>query len=567
MWILPVSRPRPSVLGALVSATLIAGACRGSEAGSAGAEPGGTVVITTGGEPDFLLPPLVASLGAKQVVDQIFERLAHLGPELVTVGDKGFAPGLASRWTWARDSLSIAFHLDPRARWHDGRPVRASDVKFSHRLYTDPRLGSRDAALLANIDSVSAPDSLTAVVWFRERRPEQFFDVAYQLSIMPEHVLAEIDPTQLRAHPAARNPVGSGPFRFVRWDAGSRLEIVADTTHFRGRPPLDRVIWSFAPDAQTTVTRLLAGDADFHESIPAPMMADVSRNPNITLVQYPSRSYGYLGFNLKDGAAQRPHPILADRQLRRALTMSVDRQALIRNVFDTLARVPQGPFVSALGPPEGSVKQIPFDVERATRLLDSLGWRDTNGDGIREKNGRPLEFGILVPTSSRPRMNIAVLLQEQFRRVGAKANIEALEFTTFLDRLRRRRFDAFVGTWVLEPSPGGIRQTWTTAGIAGDDASNFGSYSNPAFDALVDSALLAHTAEQRRDRFRRAYQVIVDDAPAVWLFEPRMVAGMHRRLQVPELRADGWWLGLSQWWIPADQRIARDSIGLRLRAE
>jgi peptide/nickel transport system substrate-binding protein len=162
---------------------LLVAACGGDRGAREGAAtkgdasaPGGTLVIATVGDADALVPPLTLSLQGAQVVAQLFDRLADIGPDLNTVGDAGFRPRLARSWTWASDSLSVRFAIDPRARWHDGRPVTARDVAFSFRAYGDPRVESPAAALLTNIDSVSTPDSLTAVVWFARRSPQQFFD-------------------------------------------------------------------------------------------------------------------------------------------------------------------------------------------------------------------------------------------------------------------------------------------------------------------------------------------------------------------------------------------------------
>src|SRR5688500_7680307 len=125
------------------------------------------------------------------VFDQIFDRLAEIGDSLNVVGDAGFKPRLARRWTWARDSLSIAFTIDSTARWHDGRPVRAEDVRFTFELYTDPTTGAHLAPSLGNIDSVSVTDSLTAVFWFKRRATQQFFDATYHMKVLPRHLLAD----------------------------------------------------------------------------------------------------------------------------------------------------------------------------------------------------------------------------------------------------------------------------------------------------------------------------------------------------------------------------------------
>jgi peptide/nickel transport system substrate-binding protein len=227
-----------------------------------------------------------------------------------------------------------------------------------------------------------------------------------------------------------------------------------------------------------------------------------------------------------------------------------------------MASVGVGPLARAVFPDWSKIKQLPYDVARARQLLDSLGWTDADGDGVRARNGVPLAFSVLVPTSSPPRQRLAVLLQEQLRAVGAKVTIQSAEFNAVGEQQRNRRFDATIGAWHADASPGGIRQTWGSLGAA-PGGSNFGSYVNPAFDTAVDSALSSTVPARSRAHWLRAYQTIVDDAPAVWLYEPHLMAGAHRRLRVTGLRADGWWAGLADWTIPVTERISRDRVGLR----
>ena len=145
-----------------------------------------------------IFPPHVFDQVGRAVQDQLFDRLADISDDLNTIGDKGFKPRLADRWEWSRDSLSVAFHINPRARWHDGQPVRASDVRYSYRIFTDPKVGSNVTSEISTIDSVSVRDSLTAVVWYKQKRPEAFYDFVYQIYIVPEHVYKDIPPEQLR---------------------------------------------------------------------------------------------------------------------------------------------------------------------------------------------------------------------------------------------------------------------------------------------------------------------------------------------------------------------------------
>lgn len=522
------------------------------------------MVISTAADADFLLPPLVDGAVSKQVTDLVFDRLAEIGDELNTVGDEGFRPRLAERWEWSADSLSIAFHLDPDARWHDGVPVRAGDVAFSHAFHRDPAVASPTASLLRSVDSVSVRDSLTAVVHFAARAPEQFFTIAHQLHVLPAHLLRDADRAQIRSNPFVRNPVGSGRFRFARWVPGQVVEIVADTGNYRGRPGLDRVMWNIAPDPSAAMTRLFAGEADLYEVLRPESIVELQKHDHLKVVPYPSLAYGLLLFNMRDPAQpRRPHPLLGDVRMRRALSMAVDRERMVRNVFDSLATVGKGPFAAALSTADSTIRQIPFDLEGAKRLLDSLGWRDANGDGVRERSGRRLEFTILVPSSSRPRVRLAVLLQEQLAQAGVRVNLEELEFVPFLERQRAKRFDAAMVAYNSDPSPSGIRQMWGTPRAGEAEGGNGGSYSNPVADALVDSALSTMDFATEKAYFRRAYQTIVDDAPAIWLYNPKLAAGMHKRIQPKGMRADGWHVNIADWTIPADQRIARDRIGLR----
>jgi peptide/nickel transport system substrate-binding protein len=217
----------------------------------------------------------------------------------------------------------------------------------------------------------------------------------------------------------------------------------------------------------------------------------------------------------------------------------------VENVFGSLALPAIGPVPRTLGTADTTLRQIPFDIEGSRRILDSLGWKDSNGDGVREKGRRLLEFGILVPSSSRPRGQFAVLLQEAFRQVGAKVNVESAEFTTVSARLSSRNFETTLGLWQVDPSPGGVRQTWGTEGSRAKGGLNAGSYESTEFDALVDSALKQMDPVKERAYLKRAYQTIIDDAPAIFLYEPRLTAGAHKRINPVGMRADAWWANLA----------------------
>jgi len=534
-------------------------ACTGDKAGPERNADGGTLVISVSGDPETLLPPLSSTVTSQMLGDMVYDRLAEIGDSISTVGDAGFRPRLASSWDWSADSLAIAFHLDPMARWHDGHVVRASDIVFTWHLYTDPANASPFAASLASIDSVTERDSLTAVFWFGERSPLQFYDAVNTMSILPSHLLANVKGPALRTSARARSPVGTGRFRFAAWRAGESVELRADTANYRGRPGLDRLIVTIAPDFNTALARLLGREADMLEQVPAANVAAIAKDTMLHAIFTPGLDYNFVQLNLRDPKRRgNAHPLFASRELRRALTMALDRKSIVRNAYDSLADVAVGPTVRAYPTTDASLRQIPFDPDAARRALDSLGWKDSNGDGVRDRNGAKLEFSLAVPTSSKSRNVMADVIQEQLRSVGVNVNIEKLDVAAFVDKETRRDFDAVFGGWHVEPSPGGIRQTWGSAGARAAGGSNYGSYENAAFDASVDSALASGTLAARRAHFTAAYQTIIDDAPAIWMAEPKRVMAVHRRIMTKGMRPDAWWANLADWTIPADRRIARD---------
>jgi peptide/nickel transport system substrate-binding protein len=473
--------------------------------------------------------------------------------------DKGFRPQLTDGWRWSRDSLSLAFHINPRARWHDGKPVTSHDVQFTFALNKNPELGGVLLTELTNIDSVTSHDSLTAIFWFRERLPTQFLDAAAEMLILPAHQLERIPVNRLRD--ASGPPIGTGRFRLRRWDKGASVEIVADPSNYRGRPKLDRVIWTLSPDFNTAVTRLFSGDADLFDALRVDNFAELSGHSRLRAVTLPGTDYNFLQFNLRNPLNHdKPHPLFGDRGLRRAIAMSVDRDALVKSVLDTLGLVAIGPTVRAFPTTDARISQIPFDSAHARVTLDSLGWSRRNRQGIRTKKGVELAFNVLVPTSSKNRVRMAVLLQAQLRRMGVRMDMEQMDNSALMARQEARNFDAVLGGWHLGTSPDGARQTWSSA-AATRDGVNYGSYKSATFDAQLDSAIRADSTHAR-ERFTLAYATINQDAPAIWLYEPRTVIGLHRRFRTGRMRPDAWWFDLGNWHIPLQERLPRDQLPL-----
>jgi peptide/nickel transport system substrate-binding protein len=538
---------------------LLVAACGGGGRSTSTAHPT-TLVITLPADADNLLPPLSTNETSAQVGAVLFEKLAEVGDSLNVVGDAGFRPSLADSWTWAPDSLSIAFHLDPKAHWHDGVPLRAADVVYSYRVNTSKDVGSPMGPLLAGIDSVTARDSVTAVFWFHARSLEQFLNAATQIRVLPAHLLQNVPDSALKTAAFDRNPVGSGPYRFVRWVSGSTIEVTADSTFHRGRPRIDRIIWSIAANPDASMLRLFSGEANFTETLRKQDVEQIGKHPNLKAVHYPSMTAFYVLFNERSHGWRGPHPVLGDRDVRRALTMAIDRKRAVSTVFDSSAKLALGPFTSALSTYDPALPRLPYAPDSAAAILDRRGWV-MGRDGVRHKGDVPLRFSLLVPGTSTQRQQMSVLLQDMLKRVGVKLDLEHVDFPTMNDRMQKHDFDAAFEGMTIDPTPSGIRQEWSTSAARAGGTSNTGYYSNPTFDALIDSAVGASDANAAISQYRRAYATLIGDAPAIWLYEGNTIAGMGTDVHPAHMRADMWWVHLADWSI-GDEPAKDASVAL-----
>jgi peptide/nickel transport system substrate-binding protein len=296
---------------------------------------------------------------------------------------------------------------------------------------------------------------------------------------------------------------------------------------------------------------VFSGEADFIERVDEAEARTADANPDLRVVPAGGSAYHFLVFNLRDGATNNPHPILGERELRRALTRAVDKAAIVSNVLGSLGRVSFGPFVRLQWSADTTLNQIAFDRAAAAKTLDSLGWK-VGADGVRARNGRRLAFSVIASSSSDPRKRAATLMQEQWKQIGVSVEVEVLDNAAMGQRVMGRHFDAFMFGLIAGPSPSGIRQSWTTAALSMNNGNNFGRYANPRVDAAIDAATTVTNVDTAKARYRLAYQTLVDDAPAIWLMEPIVLAAANRRLNVGTLRQDAWWSGIPGWRLASD---------------
>lgn len=490
-----------------------------------------TLVVAALGEPTHLLPPFYWQGVARDIGDLVFERLAVLDPSRSPLDSTAYAPGLASRWERV-DSLTWLFHLRDDARWNDGHPVRAEDVVFSFAAHQDPVLDAPGRLAIADL-TVSARDSATVQVTFTGYRPDQLYDASYHVRVFQRRLWDSIPVAAWAERGGTVGLVGSGPYQVASWDRGMSLTL----TSVSPDRPIQRVVWRFAADPEAAANLLLTGEADLLEALPNPRRREeFTAAPGLTLVPHPSAVYGFLGFNLATAGPW------SDVRVRRALRLALDRETMAASVFGPGTAVPDGPLSAQLWL-WASPGPALADSVAAAALLDSTGWV-RGGDGIRRSGGRRLTIDILVPGTSASRRDLAIIIQERWRRHGITATVSQTDFPVFQGRLAEGRFETMIGAWYDEPHPRSLADQW---GRPGWGKLNYGRYTNPAFDSLLQRTVASVDTAEARHWWQQALAILNTDAPAIWLYTPTNLIVMSRRLQEVRFRPFAWLQDLPQW--------------------
>jgi len=507
--------------------------------GSEGApNRGGTLIVGFEADADALNPVVSSTVGASDVYGNLFIYLCRITPDM-----QSYTPWGARSWEFSDDRKTLTFHLRDDVYWHDGVKMTADDVEYSFRIHKDPAVAWATIRWLDNIESVTAVDSFTVVVKFSKVYPYQLTD-ANVFRPLPKHLLEHIPPEEMKNAEFNRNPVGNGPFKFKKWVPQQYIELVANDDYFLGRPNLDRIVFKIVPDPTNLLTQLETGEIDFYHHFPPSAYERLSRNPNLRIYKFPSRSYTYIGWN----CAREP---FSNPKVRRALNMAIDRREIIDALCYGLAEPVNGHFLSWLWAHDPDLEAPPYDPARAKRLLAEEGWSDSDGDGWLDKDGKRFEFELLTNENNELRKDIVVMVQSKLKEIGVKVNARSMEWTSFVSRLQNEKdFDAAVSGWSVSIKAD-LRSHFHSRSI--ENKFNYISYSNPEVDSLIDAAVMELDRAEAKKLWSEAQQIILDDAPYCFLFNLDDLNALHKRFKNVKMVTYGWDYNLPEWYVPADE--------------
>jgi peptide/nickel transport system substrate-binding protein len=533
---------------AVVVAGILTACGGGGEVGEqAGAEgtpaDGDMLVVGIQADLDTMFPPKSESRTSSDVYGHIYWYLMRSEPDFIH-----FRPGLADSFSFSEDSLQVTFYIHPGVTWHDGEPFTADDVVFGIGVCRAPEINWSAASWLDHITDVEAVDSLTVRFTYDEQYMYQVVDanVCYPL---PEHILGDVPLAEMENHPIARAPIGNGPFRFVSWNPGQEVVLEANPDFVLGRPHLNRVAFRIIPEGTTLATQIQNGDIDFWPWFTPPSFyPQLNGDSDLVVHSYPGRSYTYLAWNTQD-------PMFQDKRVRQALTLASNRQEIVDALVYGQGTVGTQPLISTIWAHDPTIEPYPFDPDSANALLEVAGWIDADGDGIREKDGRRLAFSLKTNNDNQLRVDIATVLQQQFRAVGADVRPEPLEFNTFIEELLAKDFQAAVGGWSV-----GIKPDMAPTFGQGE-LFNFVSADDPTLGQLIRQAEVTRDMEEMRDILSRAQRIVVDEAYYTFLFQLNDLHAIDSRFQNVDMNAYGWGFNLEEWYVPEGRQKYDVPIG------
>ena len=496
-----------------------------------------TLVVGTSAEPRTLNPIAITASEGHQIAGLVFLKLLEEQDDFMS-----FKPQLAESWTVGADGLDVTFVLRADARWSDGTAVTADDVRFTWEVHTDTTVAWPSASIKSRIRDVEVRNARTVVFHYRERYLYQVMD-ANDGVILPRHILASVPRRDLKSAPFGRAPVGNGPYRVARWESGQYIELDTNPRYFGTPPAVSRVIFKFVPDAVTLVAQLKAGEIDVLESVQAGDLASIRQSrPDVAIHTIPSRRMSFIAWN----NARAPFD---DRDVRRALTMGIDRAEIIRTVWGGYAQECTSPIVPLLWAFDPSIEALPFDPVRARAALEARGFRDEDGDGVLEREGRPFEIELVV-NDAQNKVDIVTIVQAQLKRIGVRAALRVLEFGAYQERVLSADFDAAFVDWRVQTRVDLTSMFHSAA--KRPKGLNFGAYSNPEADRLIEAALAIPDRVEAKERWDEVQRLIYQDQPYTFIAVPREITAIDDRFCNVKPGAISFFVNLPAWGVAPD---------------
>ncbi len=476
------------------------------------------------------------------VLDSIFEGLLAYDPD-----EFKLKPWLAESYEVSEDGLEITFKLRDDIHFSDGHPITVEDVIFTYETIVNPGV---DSTSLANYyrdvkEVVALSDREVKFIMKQVYFKSVEFICLSSSGILPKHEYQFDDPAEFNKR--ISNPIGSGPYIFEKWDVGRQVVLIRNENYWGRKPKIKKIVYRFITNHTAAVQAIRSGAIDFMRPL-AEQYADLSKDPEFTK-QTDSLSYWHPGVGYFWIGWNQARPFFADKRVRLAMTYLVNREAIREHLLKVPeAQIPTGPFYIFGSQSDPNIKPWPYDPGKAKELLDEAGWIDSDGDGIRDKDGVAFRFKYQIGNLPLHEQ-ISKLLKDECAKVGIDVTPDPYEWSVFIQKVHERDFDAVSMAW-----GGGLAgdpyQVWHSSQMQG--GSNYVGFNNPEADSLMEQARRTLDEDKRNKMYRRFHRILHEEQPYTFIYTRPAQRFLDKRFKNVKIHM----LGLDQreWYVPLSKQ-------------
>jgi peptide/nickel transport system substrate-binding protein len=454
-----------------------------------------------------LSPILTNDSVSSNVINQVYETLFTRNPETMEI-----EPLLAESYETPDDTTWI-IKLKEGIKFHDGTDFNAEAVKYTFDKFRDPKTAAPRASLLEPVESVTVIDDYTVEIKTK-------YPYGPLLAALSHTNASIVSPKADQSQDLMKEPVGTGPFKFVSWTPGDQVVLEKNEEYWQGAPKLDKVVFKVVPEVTTAISMLQTGKVHFIDAIPTEQLKRVESLKNVEVIKKEGTPVYYMGFNMEKEPMNNP-------EFRQAVAYALDREAYVNklNGLGVKGNSVIGPKV--FGFDESADKAgYEYNLEKAKEL-------------VKKNNFGDKELTILVANRD-SYMLMAEIAQSQLTEAGLKVSIETMEWGTFLDTAREGNYDITFLGWSNVTADGSelLYPNFHSDNIG---ASNRVRYNNPEFDQLVEESRMNIDQDVRKQKLNEANQLLVKDAPIIVMNHGVVTAAFDQSVKGLQLDPTGQW--------------------------
>ena len=480
-----------------------------------------TLHLSASTNPSRLNPLLSTDSGSSEIVGFIFNALLKYDKN-----GKKIIGDLAS-WYEFKDDVTLVFHLRKNVKWHDGQAFSAQDVVFTFDLIHSPKVVTPYTSTFRMVKSVKALDNFTVEVKYKK----PYFKAleTWMMQIVPKHILENED--NIMGSSFNKNPIGTGPYKLTKLEFSKNIELTANEDYFEHKPLIEKISFHVISDPSTRFLMLRSKQIDIGALEPMQLERQVGKEffEYYKKIEQISHSYTYLGFNLR-------HKKFQDPNIRKALSLGINRQELVDILFLGHGQICTGPFLP--GGPSFNKEVISPKVNliEAKKLLKSAGYDEEH----------PFEFEIATSNSSEVRPYAAQIIQHQLAKIGVKVHLRVMEWQAFLNMVVfPREFDTVLLGWSLSLTPDPYLVWHSDNDKPG--AFNFIGYKNEKVDKLITKAEGLVDREKLATVQKEIFTHIVEDNAYLFLYIPNSISVVNKNINPIEPTINGFWHNQIEW--------------------